>query len=63
MEDFSSKYRVTIDRKLYSIETTYLFDRDNEVLFHFTKRGGFGHKTNLTLPLFLEVPMQIMESE
>ena len=58
MEDFSSKYRVTIDRKLYSID-----DRDNEVLFHFTKRGGFGHKTNLTLPLFLEVPMQIMESE
>jgi hypothetical protein len=62
-EYFSSKYLVTIDKKLYSIETAFLFNRDSEVLFHFTKRGGFGHKTNLTPPLFLEVPMQIMESE
>ena len=47
-----------IDKKLYSIETAFLFNRDSEVLFHFTKRGDFVHKTNLTLPLFLEVICQ-----
>jgi hypothetical protein len=58
MEDFNFVFPVICEGWHF----TYMW-KSLAWLHHFTKRAGLAHKTRLTLPLFIEVPVPSQENE